>query len=132
MEKTQNNKAWFLVLPVLVLVAFSAIIPLMTVVNYAFNDTFGKQPLKFGEPQSSLDGPRVPGFQPDDLVAAGGLPVSFSVVCENGDEEPLTGVYPIKIPAGQFALIPLAAATTSLFLMADTDACDVKFYVHEA
>ncbi len=41
MEKTLNNKAWFLVLPVLVLVAFSAVIPLMTVVNYAFNDTFG-------------------------------------------------------------------------------------------
>jgi glycerol transport system permease protein len=30
------------VLPVLVLVAFSAVIPLMTVVNYAFNDTFGQ------------------------------------------------------------------------------------------
>ncbi len=42
MDKTQNNKAWFLVLPVLVLVAFSAVIPLMTVVNYAFNDTFGQ------------------------------------------------------------------------------------------
>jgi glycerol transport system permease protein len=42
MDKTQNNKAWFLVLPVLVLVAFSAVIPLMTVVNYAFNDTFGE------------------------------------------------------------------------------------------
>ncbi len=41
MEKTLNNRAWFLVLPVLVLVAFSAVIPLMTVVNYAFNDTFG-------------------------------------------------------------------------------------------
>lgn len=41
MAKTQNNKAWLLVLPVLVLVAFSAVIPLMTVVNYAFNDTFG-------------------------------------------------------------------------------------------
>ena len=41
MEKTQNNRAWFLVLPVLIVVAFSAIIPLMTVVNYAFNDTFG-------------------------------------------------------------------------------------------
>ncbi|PLL10770.1 ABC transporter permease [Tabrizicola sp. TH137] len=41
MEKTQNNKAWFLVLPVLVIVAFSAVIPLMTVVNYALNDTFG-------------------------------------------------------------------------------------------
>ena len=41
MDKTWNNKAWFLVLPVLVVVAFSAVIPLMTVVNYAFNDTFG-------------------------------------------------------------------------------------------
>jgi glycerol transport system permease protein len=42
MDKTQNNKAWFLVLPVLVLVAFSAVIPLMTVVNYSVQDTFGQ------------------------------------------------------------------------------------------
>ena len=41
MDKTLNNKAWFLVLPVLVLVAFSAVIPLMTVVNYSVQDTFG-------------------------------------------------------------------------------------------
>ncbi|MES2843551.1 MAG: sugar ABC transporter permease [Pseudomonadota bacterium] len=41
MDKTQNNKAWFLVIPVLVLVAFSAVLPLMTVVNYSVNDTFG-------------------------------------------------------------------------------------------
>ncbi len=41
MEKTWNNKAWFMVLPVLVLVAFSAVIPLMTVVNYSVQDTFG-------------------------------------------------------------------------------------------
>ncbi|TCP60960.1 carbohydrate ABC transporter membrane protein 1 (CUT1 family) [Rhodovulum bhavnagarense] len=41
MQKTPNQKAWFLVLPVLVLVAFSAVIPLMTVVNYAVQDTFG-------------------------------------------------------------------------------------------
>ncbi|MER9651995.1 sugar ABC transporter permease [Mesorhizobium sp. M0152] len=41
MDKTWNNKAWFLVLPVLVLVAFSAVIPLMTVVNYSVQDTFG-------------------------------------------------------------------------------------------
>lgn len=41
MEKTVNQKAWFLVLPVLLLVAFSAVIPLMTVVNYAVQDTFG-------------------------------------------------------------------------------------------
>jgi glycerol transport system permease protein len=41
MEKTVNNKAWFLVIPVLILVAFSAVIPLMTVVNYSVQDTFG-------------------------------------------------------------------------------------------
>jgi glycerol transport system permease protein len=41
MEKTVNQKAWFLVLPVLVLVAFSAVIPLMTVVNYSVQDSFG-------------------------------------------------------------------------------------------
>lgn len=41
MDKTVNQKAWFLILPVLVLVAFSAVIPLMTVVNYSVQDTFG-------------------------------------------------------------------------------------------
>jgi glycerol transport system permease protein len=41
MQKTVNNRAWFLVLPVLLLVAFSAVIPLMTVVNYSVQDTFG-------------------------------------------------------------------------------------------
>jgi glycerol transport system permease protein len=40
-DKPWNNKAWFMVLPVLLLVAFSAIIPLMTVVNYSVQDTFG-------------------------------------------------------------------------------------------
>jgi len=40
MNKTPNNKAWFLVLPVFALVAFSAIIPLMTVVNYSVQDIF--------------------------------------------------------------------------------------------
>ncbi len=41
MNKVQNNRAWFLVLPMLVLVAFSAIIPLMTVVNYSVQDILG-------------------------------------------------------------------------------------------
>src|SRR5262247_4241565 len=39
--KTQNQKAWLLVLPVVLLVAFNAIIPLMTVVNYSVQETFG-------------------------------------------------------------------------------------------
>jgi glycerol transport system permease protein len=41
MDKTWNNRAWFMVLPVLVIVAFNAVIPLMTVVNYSVQDTFG-------------------------------------------------------------------------------------------
>ena len=41
MEKWQDNRAWFMVLPVFVIVAFSAIIPLMTVVNYSVQDIFG-------------------------------------------------------------------------------------------
>jgi glycerol transport system permease protein len=39
--KPVNQKAWFLVLPVLLLVAITAVIPLMTVVNYSVQDTFG-------------------------------------------------------------------------------------------
>ena len=41
MEKWANNKAWFLVLPVVIIVAFSAIIPLMTVINYSVQDIWG-------------------------------------------------------------------------------------------
>ena len=41
MNKTTNQKAWFFVLPVLALVAFNAIIPLMTVVNYSVQESFG-------------------------------------------------------------------------------------------
>jgi len=41
MNKTVNQKAWLYVLPVLVLVAFNAFIPLMTVVNYSVQETFG-------------------------------------------------------------------------------------------
>ena len=41
MNKWEDNKAWFLVLPVFIIVAFSAIIPLMTVVNYSVQDIFG-------------------------------------------------------------------------------------------
>jgi glycerol transport system permease protein len=40
MEKWQNQRAWFLVMPVVLLVAFNALIPLMTVVNYSVQDIF--------------------------------------------------------------------------------------------
>ena len=39
--KPVNQRAWWLVLPVLLSVAFSALIPLMTVVNYSVQDIFG-------------------------------------------------------------------------------------------
>ncbi|MDB5630694.1 MAG: transporter permease, partial [Tardiphaga sp.] len=41
MTKTLDTKAWLLVLPVVILVAFNAILPLMTVINYSLQDTFG-------------------------------------------------------------------------------------------
>ena len=39
--KSENPRAWLFVLPVLVLVAFNALVPLMTVVNYSVQETFG-------------------------------------------------------------------------------------------
>ncbi|MBB4303727.1 glycerol transport system permease protein [Rhodobium orientis] len=41
MNKTWNNGAWFMVLPVLLIVALNAVVPLMTVVNYSVQETFG-------------------------------------------------------------------------------------------
>ena len=41
MDKTVNKQGLVLVLPVFVIVAFSAVMPLMTVVNYSVQDTFG-------------------------------------------------------------------------------------------
>ena len=39
--KTVNQRAWLFVLPVLILVSFNALIPIMTVVNYSVQETFG-------------------------------------------------------------------------------------------
>jgi glycerol transport system permease protein len=39
--KTTNQRGWLFVLPVVILVAFNALIPLMTVVNYSVQETFG-------------------------------------------------------------------------------------------
>jgi len=41
MDKVQDNRAWFLIIPVFVIVAFSAVLPLMTVVNYSVQEIFG-------------------------------------------------------------------------------------------
>jgi glycerol transport system permease protein len=41
MDKPWNNRAWFFVLPVLALVLFSSVLPMMTVVNYSLQDSMG-------------------------------------------------------------------------------------------
>ncbi|HMI89866.1 MAG TPA: sugar ABC transporter permease, partial [Polyangiales bacterium] len=43
MDKPTNNRAWLFVMPVVLVVAFSAVIPLMTVVNYSVQDIFGPE-----------------------------------------------------------------------------------------
>jgi glycerol transport system permease protein len=45
--KTENQKAWWLVAPVVVLVAFNAVLPLMAVVNYSVQETFGNNEFFF-------------------------------------------------------------------------------------
>jgi glycerol transport system permease protein len=40
-EKTRSNKAWLFIVPMTIVVAFSAIVPLMTVVNYSVQDILG-------------------------------------------------------------------------------------------
>jgi glycerol transport system permease protein len=42
LDKPWNNRAWFFVIPVLVFVLFSSIIPMMTVVNYSVQDSMGQ------------------------------------------------------------------------------------------
>ena len=42
MEKPLNNRAWLMVAPVFVLVLFSALLPMMTVVNYSVQDSLGQ------------------------------------------------------------------------------------------
>ena len=46
-SRTPNQKAWWLVLPVVLLVAFNAVIPLMAVVNYSVQETFGNNQFFF-------------------------------------------------------------------------------------
>ncbi len=46
-SKLPNRRAWWLVLPVVLLVAFNAVIPLMAVVNYSVQETFGNNQFFF-------------------------------------------------------------------------------------
>lgn len=80
MEKPLNNRAWFLVMPVALIVAFNAILPLMTVVNYSVQDTFGNNQFFWNgtgwfkdllDPNAELGG---------RFLAALGRNVSFSLI----------------------------------------------------
>jgi glycerol transport system permease protein len=47
MDKRHNNRAWLFVAPVLLVVSFSAVLPLMTVVNYSVQDILGPEQKTF-------------------------------------------------------------------------------------
>lgn len=46
--RRRNDRAWLLVLPVVAVVAFNALVPLMTVVNYSVQDIIGDTPVFVG------------------------------------------------------------------------------------
>src|SRR5258708_10856365 len=75
MQKTINNKAWFLVIPVFICVAFSALIPLMTVVSYAVQDILGPDQRVFVGTEWFLQ-----VLQDDDLHAALIRQIEFSAI----------------------------------------------------
>jgi glycerol transport system permease protein len=63
MNKVRNNRAWWLVLPMLALVAFSAIVPLMTVVNYSVQDVLDPHTRYFVGVEWFVDTLNNPGLQ---------------------------------------------------------------------
>jgi len=106
MEKTLNQKAWFLVLPVFLLVAFSAVIPLMTVVNYSLQDTFGNNKFFWAglEWYTEL-------LHSERLWSAFGRQIIFSAI-----------ILVIEVPLGVFVALNMpkkgGSASLSLVLMA--------------
>ncbi|PHQ69937.1 MAG: ABC transporter permease [Paracoccus sp.] len=89
MEKPLNNRAWFLVLPVLALVAFSAVLPLMTVVNYSVQDTFGNNQFFWAGLEWFQD-----TIHSDRVRAALGRQILFSAI-----------ILAIEIPLGIFVAL---------------------------
>ena len=73
MMKPVNQKAWLLVLPVVLCVAFSAILPLMTVVNYSVQDIISPD----GACSSAPSGSKAV-MRDDDLRGALGRQIVFS------------------------------------------------------
>src|ERR1043166_7674535 len=75
MQKIQDNRAWLLVLPVFVTVAFSALIPLMTVVNYSVQDILGPDQRVFVGTEWVLQ-----ALQDEDVHAAFLRQIEFSAI----------------------------------------------------
>src|ERR1051326_4613027 len=74
MDKPINQRAWLRVLPVMAIVAFSALLPVMTVVNYSVQDTFGNNQFFWNglgwyqellDPSSGLGGPSLAAPPPN-------------------------------------------------------------------
>jgi glycerol transport system permease protein len=72
--KPVNQKAWWLILPVIVCVAFSAILPLMTVVNYSVQDIISPERRVFVGTEWFAK-----VMRDDDLHAALGRQIVFSL-----------------------------------------------------
>jgi glycerol transport system permease protein len=92
MNKVVNQKAWFLVLPVFLMVAFNALIPLMTVVNYSIQETFGDNVFSWAGTQGFQD--VLTGSQFEQFRSALGRQALFSGL-----------ILAIEIPLGLFVAL---------------------------
>jgi len=111
MNKTQNNMPWFLVLSVFILVMFSAIIPLMTAVNYSVQDIFGQNTAHFVDVQwyqEVLQNPRLQDALLRQFMYSGS---ALTI------EIPLVIVVALMMPTwGAMASLTLIVLATSLLI----------------
>ncbi len=101
--KPNNQRAWLLVLPIVAIVAFSAVVPLMTVVNYSVQDIFdvdNRLFVGFDWYREALRDPR--------LWDAAGRQLMFSAL-----------VLGIEIPLGIFVAktLPISGRRTNVLLV---------------
>ncbi|SMF59992.1 carbohydrate ABC transporter permease [Pseudobacteriovorax antillogorgiicola] len=102
-EKQSNQKAWFLVAPVFLMLAFTTIIPLMTVVNYSVQDILGPSQRVFVGWEWFID-----VIHSEELHGAFGRQLLFSLVS-----------LMIEIPLGIFIarFLPTKGAGVSISLV---------------
>jgi len=111
MNKPTNQKAWLLVLPVVVCVAFSSILPLMTVVNYSVQDIISPERRVFVGTEwfASV-------MRDGELHAALGRQIVFSL-CVLAIEIPLGIALALSMPAaGRRASAALVAVALPLLI----------------